>query len=176
VAGGVPSWAAPATGGGMTLLSTTTLSGGSTSVSITGTGYIGLYITITNFTQSAAGQHYFRLNSDAGATSYRWVGLVKDGTNTATIVSDINAGVVQSFNADPTNTSSFWNIEIFNSEDTSSFKGGRYLLFQERNADARKDIEHANWAYQSTAAISNFAIFSGGGNFTTGTLKIYGVK
>lgn len=162
--------------GGLTLLSTTTLSGSSTSVSITGTGYIGLYITITNFTQSTGGQHYFRLNNDTGATQYRWVGLIKDGTNAGAIVSDINAGVVQGFNADPVNSNHFWNIEIFNSEDTSSYKGGRYLLFQERNGDNRKDIEHANWAYQSTSAITNFSIHAGTGNFTGGTLKIYGVK
>jgi hypothetical protein len=46
VSGGVPTWAAPAGGGGMTLLSTTTLSGSSVTISSIDQSYVNLFITL----------------------------------------------------------------------------------------------------------------------------------
>ena len=48
VASGVPSWATPAAGGGMTLLSTTTLSGATTTVSSINQSYKDLKILVIN--------------------------------------------------------------------------------------------------------------------------------
>ena len=42
VSGGVPTWATPAGGGGMTLISTTTLSGASTTISVASNSYKNL--------------------------------------------------------------------------------------------------------------------------------------
>jgi hypothetical protein len=176
VSGGVPVWSA-VSAGGMTLLSTTSLSGTSTSVSITGTGYVGLYITVTDMSVTQAGQMYFRLNSDAGSNQYRWCGTFKDGANAATVIGGVETAVLQSFNAETTQTDMYWNIEIYNSEDTASYKSGRYMTMQNRYSDNRIDIESASFSYQSTSAISNFTMYTGtAGTFSAGSIKVYGVK
>jgi hypothetical protein len=56
VAGGVPTWAAPAAGGGMTLLSTSTLTTTSNTISITPTGYEQLLILVYNAAASTSGR------------------------------------------------------------------------------------------------------------------------
>lgn len=175
VASGIPSWAAAASGG-MTLLSTTSLSGTSTSVSITGTGYVGLYITVSDMSVTQAGQMYFRLNSDSGSNQYRWTGTFLDGATNA-LSSGVNTAVVQSFNAETTQTDMYWNIQIFNSEDTATYKAGRWMTMQNRYSDNRIELEGGIFSYQSTSAITNFTLFTGtAGTFSAGSIKVYGVK
>lgn len=175
VAAGIPSWAAPAAGG-MTLLSTTALSAASTSVAITGTGYISLYITVTDMSITQAGQMYFRLNSDSGSNQYRWTGTFLDGTTNA-LSSGVGTEIAQAFNSETTQTDMFWNIQIFNSEDTASYKGGRWMTMQNRYSDNRIDLQAASFSYQSVSAITNFTLFTGtAGTFSAGSIKIYGVK
>jgi hypothetical protein len=68
VAGGVPSWA---TAGGMTLLSTTTLSGASTTISSISGSYTNLQIMLRNVYTAADDQRMsWSFNSDSG-TNYR---------------------------------------------------------------------------------------------------------
>ena len=72
-------WAAPASGG-MTLLSTTTLSGTTTTVNITPTGYVSLYFTINKIGFSGgATELRTRLN---GTTSANYVYNNRDRDNT----------------------------------------------------------------------------------------------
>jgi len=59
-------WATPSSGG-MTLLSTTTLSGASTSISITSTGYNMLQVQITGVTSSSDSYLTYTLNNDSGS-------------------------------------------------------------------------------------------------------------
>ena len=69
VSGGAPTWAAPAAGGGMTLLSTSTLTTTSNTISITPTGYTQLLILVYNAAASAASKEIsMALNSPI--TSY----------------------------------------------------------------------------------------------------------
>jgi hypothetical protein len=62
VSGGVPSWAAPAASGGMTLLSTTTLSGASVSLSGITSTYKALVIYIQGFQASGSATMQMRFN------------------------------------------------------------------------------------------------------------------
>ena len=58
VAGGVPTWAAPAGGGGMTLLSTTTLSGATTTISGISQDYVNLYVVIYGVSNATASGNF----------------------------------------------------------------------------------------------------------------------
>jgi hypothetical protein len=62
VSGGVPVWATPAAGGGMTLLSTTTLSGASVSLSGITSTYKALVIYIQGFQASGSATMQMRFN------------------------------------------------------------------------------------------------------------------
>jgi len=61
VAGGVPTWAAPSAGG-LTLLSTTSLTGSSVTVSSISQSYKNLFIYVKNVTSAAVGTVTLRLN------------------------------------------------------------------------------------------------------------------
>jgi len=62
VSGGIPAWATPASGG-MTLLSTTTLSGTTTTISSINQTYVDLAIYLNNITTSASAVVLVRPNS-----------------------------------------------------------------------------------------------------------------
>jgi hypothetical protein len=62
IAGGVPSWAAPVSGG-MTLLSTTNLLGATVSISSISTSYNKLFVLVRNPTLSSAGSIFFKFNT-----------------------------------------------------------------------------------------------------------------
>jgi hypothetical protein len=170
VAGGVPTWAAPAGGGGMTLLETLTFSGASvTSSSIAGT-YKNLEIIVRNFKPASDSRLNFRLNSDTG-TNYE----VVTGNNEDQVPSNSDKGIfgdvqdnttatglLQAFIPDYANTTTVklvLSYGIFNNFSTATFQMNRYANF-----------------YDSTSAITTITFYPNTGNFTSGEALIYGVK
>jgi hypothetical protein len=173
-----PEWATPAGGGGMTLLSTTTLSGTSTSISISNTGNIGLAIEITDVVMSADDSLRVRFNSDTGS-NYRWIGQRLYDTSTADVSSSGNATSIQtSFTPDSANTDSVHIIQIPFSEQTASYKAGYFNMFYKDGGAGNPDCnESGSFIYKSTSVISNFTLSTVLGNsFSSGTVKVYGVK
>lgn len=66
VAGGVPTWAAPAAGGGMTLLDTVSLSGSSTTSATFSSSYKQIYVYMNQVLGNGSGTR-IRLNGDSGS-------------------------------------------------------------------------------------------------------------
>lgn len=166
-------WADPVTGG-MTLLSTTSLSGSSTTVSISGSGYIGLYITVTGFSMSAEDQTRLRFNGDTGS-NYRWVGVRYYVSDAANLAQDSSTGLLSTWTPQATQTNSIYEIFVPNSQDTSAYKTGNFNMYGTRSTG--DVIEGGQWLYKSTSAISsfNFSTLSGA-TFSGGSIKVYGVK
>jgi len=71
VAGGVPTWAAPAAGGAYTLLSTTSLTGASTTISSISQSYTDLYVVVDYmyFTAGGSGTFSIRPNAETALTN-----------------------------------------------------------------------------------------------------------
>ena len=175
VAGGVPTWATPSSGG-MTLLngSGTTLSGSSTVISITVTGYTKLKIYLQGVYQSADSSIEMRINGDTGnnysfATVRTGVSSVVSGTNTryhyVTQGSDTS-------NADP-KTLGYVNMEIFNPTSTT-FMQISHSSVNGPGGDMRQTI--GNGVYDCSAAITSITFYPTSGTFSGGTAFIYGVK
>lgn len=172
-------WAAPASGGGMTLLSTTTLSGSSTSISITGTGYIGLYISLTDWGQNADGRLSWRFNSDTG-NNYYYVGqkLIYTTANTFSSAGSTNSLAIDNNSESQTNKEQILEIMIPSSEQTVANKVGQWRANYRNSAEpgSPPNIETAMFCYTSTSAISNITFISPSGNFGGGQVLVYGVK
>ena len=90
VAGGIPSWAAPAAGGGLTLLSTTSLTSTSTEISISASSYKNLRIIVRDIYMSGANESvWVRLNADTGSNySYAATELIGSTNSAASSIGD----------------------------------------------------------------------------------------
>jgi hypothetical protein len=169
--GTIPSWVTPSSGG-MTLISTTTLTGASVTLSSIPATYNSLFLIISGVT---------------GATSNTYVRILPNNVNNlsdltiiynTTLGSRTAAGIQLGTSQEPLRTSAnnIYAIEIFNYASTSTFKAfsGTGLYFDVTSANART----AQFgAFRSTTAISSLVLDrDGGGDFSTGTVLLYGVK
>jgi hypothetical protein len=174
VAGGIPSWATAA-GGGMTLLSTTTLSGASTTISSISGSYINLQIVLRNVYTAADDQRMsWSFNSDSG-TNYRVYTMnianngtgviasqpdtsIKNGTTTGNSSTTINRlnGAIEIYDYVSTNPKPLdWHTTV-------GFGTNGYSFF-------------GNGTYYGTSAISSIT-FTSVSTFSAGTVEIWGVK
>jgi hypothetical protein len=165
-------WAAPAAGGGFTLLSTTTLSG-SNSYSFTGfgSGYTHLFLALNNV---AAGTNGAQMRIDTSSATDMVANTIRGADSTASaegfstdapfIITDYMSESGQStqnkltghiwfyqYNNDPFN----WNAHMVNYKDTRS---------------------HWNTAGTFRNTWGGFVLSMSSGNFGGGTARLYGVK
>jgi hypothetical protein len=167
-----PEWVT-STSGGMTLLSTTTLSGATVTISSIDQTYKNLLIFISGVTNATA-DGFFRIAPNASTsitTTIRSFNLDYAGGATQDGYWDIARG------PSPTRTSS-----------TNSFA---CTIYDYASTTSRKSVTHnggyVSASYGSTAvstsgyidttsAISSLVFSNSGGNLSTGTVLIYGVK
>ena len=168
------SWATPAAGGGLTLLSTTTLSGTSTTISSISGSYKNLLLLIegvyTNNNNTLL-QIYF--NSDTTNLNYNTFGLrdssldMRNGNagefariaymNNSSTTNNLGAGIVNLYNY----TSA--NIKHWNAAFSSFSNGSRAGTF-------------VTGTFSGTSAISSIKFDADASSFSAGTVKIYGVN
>jgi hypothetical protein len=164
-------WATAASGGGMTLLSTTSLSGSSTSVTSISGAYNTLFILVNYGLGTTTGVVSATLNS---ATSNYLMVFGRQDTTTnggATANIPINAGVSQQDSGDGTVCTSA--INVYNYASTSTTKpitfSGNF-----RTGTSTQGINGAG-TYVSTSAITSFQMNTSAGTLE-GSIRIYGVK
>ena len=161
-------WATPAAGG-MTLLSTTTLTGASVTISSISGSYNSLVYYIVNYIPaSASNSLVVRFNGDSG-TKYRNIDWAP-----------LSGGV---YNGTYATASGAWNNltggliygELPYYANTSSLKYHRVtgIAVETTNQPA---FNAYHCAFNSTAAISSISFLSSSGNMTSGTVYLYGVK
>jgi hypothetical protein len=167
-------WAAPASGGGMTLLSTTTLSGTTTTVNITPTGYTYLYFTISQMAFTGGSTPLLtRLN---GTTSANYCYNNRDRDNAFTKGTSVSA--ISSVSGYDNTTSAYvWGqITLPNSTTKRPTVEMTYYF----NAAANQGFAQTWGANEATsAAITSITFFSSNGTSTfvnSPQLLIYGVK
>lgn len=168
-------WATPASGGGMTLLSTTTLSGTSTVVSSIDQTYQSLFILVTGVTNNVAnGSFFWRPNNTANLGTYRYPN--GDTTVAASFGGDIifESGALNYLASSANNAAS---IIIDNYASTTERKpfSQTSTFVEPGGTDAVGS--YAFGGLKTTSAITSIGFHkAGGGSFTAGTVKIYGVK
>lgn len=160
-------WATSASGG-MTLLSTTTLSGTNTDISVT-SGYVSLYIQIFGITANSTDGYLQIYPNATGGIGYGLVSKRVSGTNSFDNTTQIGVPNLVT----RTNSNNAWVLEISNQDSSTNYKP--FVFYGVYNSG---DIQMTN----SGAVISNTAITSlrftnaAGGTWAGGTVKLYGVK
>ena len=163
-------WATPAAGS-MTLLSTTTLSGASTTVSGISGSYTNLIAYIFGVT-NATGDGTFRIAPNGSTNISNTVDIGGGGgvsSNDATYI-------IARGNSLYTNSSNAYALTIYNYANTTSLKpvqitGSHYMDFY----SAQKGFIGSG-AINTTSAITSLVFSNSGGNLSTGTILLYGVK
>lgn len=151
----------------MTLLSTTTLSGSSVSITSISQAYKDLRIEILSPVRAATGYFTYLFNNNTGTVyDYIWFQEASAVVNTKNSQSNINGiGYVRT----PDSNVQFI-FEIKNYADATMKKPWTFH---------GSDSEYFNWAYgsfDSTSAVDRFDVSANGSTFSSGTVKIYGVK
>ncbi len=174
VAGGIPSWAT-ASSGGMTLLSTTSLTGSSVTVSSISQSYINLYLVVEDmYTSVNESEVTFRFNADATANRHQ---AIQTMSNAASVGF---AGNKFRWFYGISNNASYKQMGIMiipNYANTTNLKFGQCSTtgFNAYNLAEGVNNDFVG-AYNQAVAISSFSIFPDTGNFSGGTVKVYGVK
>jgi hypothetical protein len=165
-------WATAASAGGMTLISTTTLSGASVTLSSIPSGYINLVLTVKKATNSTA-DGYFAIEPNAlGATGYNWTSAVVNGSVYSDTSTRVRTPLVQGRTNDANAiTTTFYNHEQ-NDWTAWSMVGG-YLVAA---VSDYRGLNNAGYSYVPTSAITSLKILNTGGNWAGGTAYLYGVK
>lgn len=164
-------WASAASGG-MTLLSTTTLSGTTTTISSIDQSYVYLYILIYGMTASASFPAEVRPNGGANFSGVRMI-----GTSTNTIVNQANNTWINLNYTD--NASSGGNnshvITIHNYASTTRYKPIHSVGSWE--TPSATDRQQLGGTLTTNSAITSIDVNTGNAaTFSGGTVKIYGVK
>jgi len=167
-------WAAPASGG-MTLISTTTLSGASITLSSIPATYKDLYIIVRNFLPATdtAGLR-MRFNSDSTASRHSTQGYAAGAIDN---VSFGGTNVNISTSSDNAITQSMHSIYIPDYVNTTTWKiANFYSITTNATTTANYNFRAEFGLYNQTSAISSLDFFPSTGNFTSGSILLYGVK
>jgi hypothetical protein len=171
VSGGVPAWG-DVSAGGMTLISTTTFSGATTTLSSIPQTYNSLFLIISGVSY-ASGSNNFRLfpNNVNNLCDYRGVRSSSATSATNTLISLSAAD-----NMSQSNTDNLWTIQFNNYTSTTSYKSFTYTSNFLNNSSVRTG-ESMGGVFRSNTALTSL-VFDVEGTiaFSTGTVLLYGVK
>lgn len=166
-------WATPSSGG-MTLLSTTTLSGATVTISSISQSYNSLFGVVYGATWATSDGRLVCKPNNASTTVYSY--NIEGGS-----IDSRNADDFIYFNADlmlRTNANNAWSFTINNYTSTANYKPFfNQGVFYSSGSSALR-YHSAAGAIATNSAISSlvFTTTFTGGNFSTGTVLLYGVK
>lgn len=163
---------ATASSGGMTLLSTTTLSAAATiTISSISQSYTNLYVLATGINVTTGTYTLKIIPNNSNSANYSSLQEATIAGNNANYISPGNAGHSAS------STVNDYAITFFNYADTTALKPFSLFGIAKMASQVAPLGLSALGAFNSTTAISSL-VFSNdsGGNFTAGTVKIYGVN
>lgn len=176
VAGGTASWAT-ASSGSMTLLSTTTLSGASTTVSSISQSYKNLYVEVSQQTNASA-NGYFKVAINGNTTLTDMMGQYYENNAAAPVAYRESGYTLASFlrlNYNFQETRNKFHFTIFDYTSTVDPRmiSGVFGYYSSNNTATTQSVSAS---YISTAAVTSLVFTNNGGNFTGGTVRIYGVN
>jgi hypothetical protein len=161
-------WAAAA-GGGMTLISTTSLTGASTVLSSIPQTYNSLFLVMYGVTNATA-DGVFAIEANSSVNSaYTAVTNATTSTNTGSL------RLSATTNPWRTDTNNVWQVRYDNYTSTTNYKAVSWTgLYRDFNEVWFTVI--GGGGFRDNTAITSLQIKNYGGNLSTGTALLYGVK
>jgi hypothetical protein len=170
--GSVPGWATPSSGG-MTLISTTTLTGASITLSSIPQTYNHLQLVIQNYKPSVDGGNLaMRFNADAGANRHVTVSAITGSGSFGSTRVTLSTANDNSVATGLTVT----NIPNYTNTATWKFCNSFSIGVNSTTTTNYEFITINGGLYNQTTAISSLELFDPNGNMTSGTVLLYGVK
>ena len=166
-----------ATSGGMTLLSTTSLTGASTTISGINQTHKHLMIVGKDIYVSSTGQFQLEINGDTG-TDYALTNINGNGTSAATSANEDVSGVFVLGYVGTNNTYSKtanFDMTIPRYSETEYHPFNTDFVAYATSLSAWIYYTQRN-RYNDTAAITSLKFITANGTFSGGTIYIYGVK
>lgn len=163
--------------GGMTLISTTTLTGASVTLSTIPSTYINLYLVIQNFLPATDDDRLkCRINADSTGNRHYSMQLDGDVSGNGPKTFDDTSFRISSDN-DNVVASGLSIVTFPNYTNTTTWKYAKIESIGVGNVTTTQFIP-ANYfgVYNQTSAISSLVLFAESGNMTSGTALLYGVK
>jgi hypothetical protein len=171
VASGVPAWAAA---GGMTLISTTNLTGSSVSLTSIAQTYKHLQVIVLNAFASANDNILLRCNTDTAANYSRRVTKVSGTSNSASTSTITGFAICQVPSTSSSEQNGLGVADLFNYTATS---GGQLVRINGRGYDGTSLFGNFDTGvYYKTAAITSVQLTMASGTFSGGTVQLYGVN
>lgn len=166
-------------GGGMTLLSTTTLSGATVTINSISQSYNDLIIYIYGQTNATAnGQLRCYARNTAAAATFDTTMNYTDNTNSVNYgIPVLNRNDSSATRIKRTDATNSWIMRISNYTATGIAKPFIYYGSYMNENDIMEASNGAGGFYTATnPVVDSLLLQNNGGNFSTGTVKIYGVK
>jgi hypothetical protein len=170
-------WATASGSGGMVLLSTTTLSGSLTTVSSINQTYQDLYVLVTGMTNATANGS-FRVEANGATNNSTSTGAFANAVpgaaftmhndRTSRYVGN-NSGLLR------TNADNSLMLTIFDYASTTAPKPFQTIVTGV-DGNSANYIQQGQGGINTNSAITSIAFSNAGGNWSTGTVRIYGVK
>jgi len=163
-------WATPASGGGMTLLASGSLSGSAINLTSISGSYVDLVLYVRNFRPANDNVGLcFRFNNDSN-TRYYMGGAITGGSFSAAQM-EMTSG---------TDNGASDGLSIFEIPDYANATTWKLITSKPvtNNASTPTTVNYdpRNGIYNQTGAITEVNFFPFSGNFTSGSYALYGVK
>ena len=164
-------WATSASGG-MTLLSTTSLTGASTTVSSIDQTYNSLYILFEDL--SPAGDDWFIVRPNSATSNLRNASISSASSTQVTASSAWQMSQQRSVSAAQTEGTGV--LQIYNYADSNGYKTASWVFSFYDQALGNEQVYWGYGVYTTTTIIDSIQFRFDSANFDSGTVKIYGVK
>jgi len=164
-------WALPSSGG-MTLISTTTLSGATVTLSSIPSGYNSLLLVISGVTNATA-NGTFRCAPNGTTTITSQIYPAGNGTQ-VTQQRNVYMQISSGFTMTNSNTNNAFCLQIFNYASASAHKSFSITGGYSTTTDLYGTF--TNGIISTNSEITSLVFSNSGGNLSTGTVLLYGVK
>jgi hypothetical protein len=165
------AWTAAPSSGGMTLISTTTMSGTSVTLSSIPGTYNDLIFVVSGVTNSSGdSQLYVSPNNNGGVTD-------NIGVLATSVWRNQNDAITLwgSSSSLRTNSNNIAALRISNYASTTTFKAFQYSGFFVNGSSQNQPVMGGG-AFRDTTAITSLVFAASGTTFNSGTILLYGVK